>query len=139
MTTTTTTEANQTGQATTSRKPRTTQRAPKPGVTNTQPAAKTAPAKPAKATPAAKAPEPAPEPKVLKSDAKTDLGRRAVLALDAMFASLDPSDAALAGWTKDEAAQCLANWVHHFPTGKANGKRDWPATTLAKPQRSDWA
>lgn len=95
--------------------------------------------------PAAKKEQPAPAPapveqpsKASKQAAKQDLARRAVLALDAMFSNLDPSDAALTGWTKAEAAQCLANWVHHFPTGSENGKRTWPAATLPKPQRSDW-
>ena len=77
-------------------------------------------------------------PKPTKSDAKTDLGRRAVLALDAMFAGLEDSDLALTGWTREEAAQCLANWVHHFPVGRNEAGRTWPATTLPKPDRSDW-
>lgn len=83
-------------------------------------------------------PAPKPDPKPNKSDAKTDLGRRAVLALGAMFAGLDDSDLALAGWTREEAAQCLANWVHHFPVGRDDKGRTWPATTLPKPDRSDW-
>jgi hypothetical protein len=87
-----------------------------------------APAKPAGAK--AKAPVAA---KTDKRAAKQDLGNRVVLALAAMVASLDGSELALSDMTKAEAAQCVANWIHHVPVTRATWPTDFPT-----PDRSDW-
>jgi hypothetical protein len=50
-----------------------------------------------------------------------------------MVASLDGSELALSDMTKAEAAQCVANWIHHVPVTRAT----WPKG-LPKPDRSDW-
>jgi hypothetical protein len=73
-----------------------------------------------------------------KSDAKQDLARRLVMAISGVFESADGSEAFLTGMTKAEAAQCAANWVHHFPTGKADDGQRWWGGVLPKPDRSDW-
>lgn len=75
----------------------------------------------------------APKATSVKRNAKQDLARRAVLALDAMVKNLTDSDAALAGLTRDEAAKTVSQWIHHFPTGG-----EWPAEVLPKPDRSNW-
>jgi hypothetical protein len=77
--------------------------------------------------------EAAPVAKTAKRDAKQDLAKRAVLALDAMVRSLDGSEACFAGMDREEMATCLSQWIHGFPTGGI-----WPAETLPIPNRSNW-
>jgi hypothetical protein len=99
------------------RKPRTTQRAAKPGVT------KTVPAK-AK-TPAAKAPAPkAAKATPAKSTEKQELARTVVTAIGQL------------NLTKEQKA-IVSQWIHHLPAGSENGKRWWPKS-LPRPDRSDW-
>jgi hypothetical protein len=67
-----------------------------------------------------------------KRAAKRDLARRAAIALGSIIENSDGSEAFLAGMSKEEAAQVLANWIHHLPLdGEMPG-------TLPKPDRSDW-
>lgn len=77
-------------------------------------------------------------PKTAKREAKQQLAKLAVRALDDLARSLDTEGSpevvtVLAGMSREDAAKCLSQWIHHFPT---NG--EWPAETLPKPDRSNW-
>lgn len=84
----------------------------------------------------------APAPKAAKPDfgwAKNELFRAAVIALDEMVGGLKDEDPILGAMNRAEAARLISQAIHHFATGKdQSGARRWPATTLPKPNRSDW-
>jgi hypothetical protein len=93
----------------------------------------------------ATAPEPEPEqqvaaaPKPNKREAKQDLARRAIEALDNMMEELPTDALALDGYTEEELGQALANMVHHFPTGLDDeGYRWWSTKVLPLPDRKEW-
>lgn len=113
------------------------------------PAKKTAVKIPAKPAPAKKQPASpqvngtassvSTEPDTSRSAAKQDLGERLVKAIASVISSADGSELFLKGMTRDEAARVAAQWIHHFPTGKTDGKRNWPAEgIMPRPDRSDW-
>lgn len=108
------------------RTPRTTARAPKPGVTKTVPAPK-----------GKTAPAPKTEVQAAKRDAKQDLARRVIMAASTVIEAADGSEAFMSCMTKAEAAECVAQWIHHLPGGRENGKRWWGGI-LPRPNRSDW-
>lgn len=69
-----------------------------------------------------------------KRDAKRELATGAILALAAYFADLADDSPALAGLSRAEAGQTMANWVHHLPANRET----WAASELPTPDRSDW-
>lgn len=75
-----------------------------------------------------------------KSEAKNDLARRALLALDKMLAELPADALALTGYTREECGQIIANMTHHFPAGKREDGAKWWETSgaLPRPDRSEW-
>lgn len=94
------------------RRPRQTTRAPKPGVTKTVPAATPKPA------PAAK-----PVPEITR---KMQIARDMADAIARTAAPLSADE-----------KQAVANMIHHFPTGRENGRRWWPKN-FPTPARSEW-
>lgn len=63
----------------------------------------------------------------------------AVRTLDTMVADLKDDDPILQSMSREDAARLVSQAIHHFATGRdAAGRRIWPATTLPKPNRSDW-
>jgi hypothetical protein len=67
-----------------------------------------------------------------RSEAKADLARRMVLAVEAMLDGSDESDAFRAGMSFEEAAQMAANWLAHLPAGK-DGDARWWSQNLPRP------
>lgn len=72
-------------------------------------------------------------------EAKNALFTAAVKVLDELVANLKDDDPIVKVMGRADAARTMSQAIHHFATGRdAEGKRVWPATTLPKPQRSDW-
>ena len=102
-------------------------------------------AKPAKRTrkaPAKASPEPAPEPApapVTRSEAKADLARRILLAVEEAMKGTDESDLFRAVLSPEEAAQTVANWMAHLPAGTVeSGARYWPAGLPRPTAKRGW-
>ena len=72
-------------------------------------------------------------------EAKNELFRLAVQNLDWMVGNLKDDDPILSAMDRAEVARVISQAIHHFATGRDDkGARIWPATTLPRPQRSDW-
>lgn len=69
-----------------------------------------------------------------KAEAKRELAKGAVAALDAYLAALPEDGVVLSVYTQAEAARIISQMIHHFPTGG-----EWPATVMPIPDRSNWA
>jgi hypothetical protein len=79
------------------------------------------------------------KPEYGAAEAKQELFRMAVMALDTMVYELPKDHRIIKALGKDEAARSISQAIHHFPTGRnAEGAKMWEAQTLPKPQRSSW-
>jgi hypothetical protein len=70
--------------------------------------------------------------------AKQDLARRAVSAVGAMVARLSAAELKALDMTREEAARCASQWIHHLPAGNREDGKRWWAESLPRPIRSDW-
>jgi hypothetical protein len=76
-------------------------------------------------------PAPAPKPTKLSREQKTQLATVIVTAAASVMDQLD--GVGLKGVSQEDAAKCVAQWLHHLPVDRAR----WPKE-LPKPDRSDW-
>ncbi len=70
-----------------------------------------------------------------KREAKQDLARRVMLAVDEVIRTMDESDVAML-LGRDAAAKTVSQWLHHLPVGQVWFVQN--VKHLPKPDRSDW-